>query len=92
MFKSRAKLLPTNCTLVDQYLNDPALDTLNRILRPVQPFNSTMDVYFRRKTIQYAEEEEIRMESNLRLMAFEIDAPDTLMFVTGLGRIERVSL
>lgn len=51
-----------------------------------------MDVYFRRKTIQYAEEEEIRMESNLRLMAFEIDAPDTLMFVTGLGRIERVSL
>jgi hypothetical protein len=92
MFRSRDHLLPPNRSLVDEYINDPALDTLTVLLRPVQPFNSKLDDHFRLKTLKYAQEEEARIESNLQLMSYEIDAPSTLMLITGPGRIERVSL
>ena len=92
IFKDREHLLPPNRPLVDTYLNHPALDALTVLLGPVRPFNSKLDDNFRMKTLIYAQEEETRIESNLQLMAYEIDAPSTLMLITGPGRIERVSL
>lgn len=91
MFHDRKHLLPTNCTLVDEYLSDPAFDDLNSFLLPVHTFGSTLDDTFRKKVQDYANDEESRIESNLHLMAYEIDSSSTLMLITGPGRIERVS-
>ena len=90
IFRGRDDLLPPNRSLVDEYLNNPALDTLTDFLGALRPFESKLDDNFRSKVLKYAHEEETRIESNLQLMAYEIDASSTLMLVTGPGRIERV--
>jgi hypothetical protein len=49
-----------------------------------------LDDNLKRKSIQYAKDEEVRIEGNLRIMAYEIDAPSTLALIIGPGRIEKV--
>jgi hypothetical protein len=90
IFRGRGDLLPPNRSLVDEYLNSLALDPLTDLLGALQPFESKLDDNFRLKALKYAQKEETRIESNLQLMAYEIDAPSTLMLVTGPGRIEQV--
>lgn len=90
MFRDRDNLLPTNRVLVDEYLGHPVFDDLNMLLWSMQPFDTNIDENFRKRSLEYAQSEESRMESNLHLMVYEIDTISTLLLMTGPGRIERV--
>jgi hypothetical protein len=59
-------------------------------LDPLEPFATELDANMKQKSLRYAKEEEERMEANLKLVAYEIDTPDTLALITGSGRIEKV--
>ena len=76
---------------MDYYLANPALDDLLTMLWYIQPFDADIDDQFRQRATAYAQQEESRMEGNLRLMAYEVDDSSTLSLITGPGRVERVS-
>ncbi|KZP16060.1 hypothetical protein FIBSPDRAFT_66010 [Athelia psychrophila] len=89
IYQERDNLLPVNRALVDVYLAHPTLDDLTTLMWSLQPFDTAIDDQFRQRATGYAQQEESRIERNLRLMAYEIDAASTLSLVTGPGRIER---
>ncbi|KAF7974234.1 hypothetical protein HWV62_13116 [Athelia sp. TMB] len=89
IYQERENLLPSNRALVDYYLADPALDDLLTMLWYIQPFDADIDDQFRQRAIAYAQQEESRMEGNMRLMAYEVDDTSTLSLITGPGRVER---
>lgn len=92
MFRDRSQLLPTNRALVDEYLDHAVFDDLLVLLWCIKPFGSTvLNDDLRKKTLEYAQKEELRMEHNLLLMTYQIDTASTLTLITGPGRIERVS-
>ena len=90
MYDSRKRLLPTNRAMVDIYLDSPTVQRVDLIMYPLEPFVTKLEENMKQKFIRYAKEEEKRMEANLKLMAYEIDAPSTLALITGPGRIEKV--
>lgn len=92
MYDSRKHLLPTNRAMVDMYLDSSIVQRVDLIVDPLEPFLTALDDNMKRKSLRYAKEEERRMEANLKIMAYEIDAPSTLALVTGSGRIEKVSM
>jgi len=90
MYDSRRLLLPTNRAMVDLYLDSSTVQKIDLIMDPLEPFVTKLDDNMKQKSLRYAREEEKRMEANLKLMAYEIDAPSTLALITGSGRIEKV--
>jgi hypothetical protein len=92
MYANRKDLLPTNRAIVDLYLGSFTIQKVDLIMYSLEPFATNLDDNLKQKSLRYAKEEERRMEANLSLIAYEIDAPATLALITGSGRIEKVCL
>lgn len=89
MLETLTSVLHSNRFIVDRYLSDSSLTKIDLLVRSVAPTN-TYDPYLDQKMQPYVLEEEMRLEQNLRSVAWEIDDGNTLSLITGPGRIERV--
>jgi hypothetical protein len=83
------RVLHTNRVVVDAYLSDPVFLKLDLLIRSVVP-TINHDTELERRMSSYVEQEEHRMEQNLKDVEFDIDDQNTLSLITGPGRIERV--
>ena len=83
--------MDANRTLFDLYLEHPTFENVRCLTFALQPCMGDIDPTLRQKMSTYIEAEESRMERVLESISFDIDAPETLLLVTGRGRIERVS-
>ena len=87
MFAIRSQVHPANQHAVDKYLQTvwKKISTLgNSVVRTTQP-ESLQDRFK-----SYVEAEEQRLREGLETVKYDIDAVDTLLLVTGPGRIEKV--
>jgi hypothetical protein len=78
-----------NRSTVLEYRKSTVLERLELLLLGIQ--RCPQDANLKHKIASYVQSEETRMEGNLRSVAYELDAPDTVTLITGPGRIERVS-
>lgn len=87
MFSVLPKIPKSNMDGINQYLLSvfPGIVTLQIAVKPWS-LSEELQAKFKR----YAEEEEARLKGNLEAVMYNIDAPDTLALVTGLGRIDQV--
>lgn len=83
------RVLHTNRVTVDAYFSDPVFLKLDLLIRSVVP-TVNHDTELERRMSSYVEQEEHRMEQNLKDVEFDIDDQNTLSLITGPGRIERV--
>ena len=86
MFAIRSQVHPANQHAVDKYLQTvwKKISTLgNSVVRTTQP-ESLQDRFK-----SYVEAEEQRLREGLETVKYDIDAVDTLLLVTGPGRIEK---
>lgn len=91
MFALLESVLPTNRQLVDQYLGQYVFTQIQLLLRSIGPCD-TSDPLLLERARTYVEEEEERIKSNLENFDYQLDAHNTVLLVTGHGRIERVSV
>lgn len=82
-------VLHTNRVIVDGYLSDPVFLKLDLLIRSVLP-TVNHDAELEISMMPYVQQEEQRIDENLRAVAFDIDDQNTLSLITGPGRIERV--
>ena len=88
MFAIRPQIHPANRHAVNKYLQTiwKKISTLsNSVIRTTQP--ESLQERFK----SYVEAEEQRLREGLETAKYDIDATDTLLLVTGPGRIEKVS-
>ena len=88
MFAIRADIHPTNRNAVDKYLR--------RVWMPISTLTSSLVRTSQPESLQarfksYVDAEEKRLSKNLETVKYDIDGRDTLLLVTGPGRIEKVS-
>jgi hypothetical protein len=88
MLRAAKRVLPTNRAAVDRYLASYNLRSMEWIVNGVS--ESHDDVSLLEKFQVYVDEEEARLESMLKSFEYEIDAQNSLMLITGPGRIEQV--
>jgi hypothetical protein len=83
----RAEVLPPNRESIDDYFNEVwgGVHTLTAAVLPLKPEQNNPE-----KFKPYLEAEEARLDENLNAVDFVIDGTDTLMLITGAGRIEKV--
>ena len=85
----RSHVLPPNREAIDDYFTyvwEP-IHTLTAAVISLQPGPNNPD-----KFKPYLEAEESQLASNLKAVDYIIDGTDTLTLITGVGRIEKVSI
>ena len=89
MFAIKSLVLPANRRFVERYLDSvwSLITELTNGFRRAE-WNDAM----REKFQSYVVEEENKMRERLETIRYDIDAADTLVLVTGPGRIEKVLL
>lgn len=89
MFAIKSLVLPANRRFVERYLDSvwSLITELTTGFRRAE-WNDAM----REKFQSYVVEEENKMRERLETIRYDIDAADTLVLVTGPGRIEKVLL
>jgi hypothetical protein len=94
MFEVLNYVLPSNRRAVDEYLYHSSFWRIELLLRSTRSVNPKVlaDPDIGRHIQSYTETEEHRLDSNLQYVAYELDSPATVSLITGVGRIERVSL
>lgn len=90
MFQRLRLVPPVNRGIVDMYLGSEAFKQVELLLRPIHPVRGGRFLLDER-ILPYVREEESRMRDSLVSLEYEIDAHNTLSFITGPGRIDRVS-
>lgn len=85
----KADVLPANRQLVDNYLGSIAFKKVDYLLRSLQQ-NGRHDDELLERCRPYVEAQLKGMKANLDAVAYELDATNTLLLVTGPGRIEKV--
>ena len=90
---------PENRYIADHIVNDFTIVVVDRLLAGVYSelawpirfmHGSNQELFDRFK--DYVEEDEAKLKKKLESIRYYIDAEDTLDFVTGSARVERVSL
>ncbi|TFK69486.1 hypothetical protein BDN72DRAFT_819995 [Pluteus cervinus] len=90
MFKLLVHLMPSNRSLVEEYLKSLPLVRLEHILRSTKSAEGTKHDPELSNLINYFDAmEEERLTKNLVSVAYELDSAETVSLVTGPGRIER---
>lgn len=89
MFDMRHNVLPENRYMVDDYLNNVWVDGA-KILESLQPAKAIL-AHLEHKFAGYVAFEEGRIHKNLEGVRYNIDAVDTVVTMTGPGRLENVS-
>lgn len=94
MFETLNHVLPSNRRAVDEYLFHPSFWRIELLLRSTRSVNPAIfsDPDLTKITDLYTNAEEERIELNLQDVAYELDTPATVSLITGVGRIERVSV
>ena len=88
MFAIRPQIHPANRNAVDKYLQTvwQKLTTLTSSFICTYQSDALQDRFK-----SYVEEEEQRLREGLETVKYDIDAMDTLLLITGPGRIEKAS-
>ncbi|KAK0211624.1 hypothetical protein IW262DRAFT_1467624 [Armillaria fumosa] len=84
--------LPANRVFVDAFLGAFAFKILDNLLSGFQeqiPYHGSWDWNDWSKFLPYVQGEEKRLKDQLEAFQYSIDAPDTLLLITGPGRLER---
>ena len=87
MFSLKSHIHPAVRSSVDTYLHTvwTGISELTSSLEPYHPPEGLLE-----KFQSYIYEEEMRLREGLEAVRYDIDAMDTLVLVTGPGRIEKV--
>lgn len=88
MFAILPKILPANSAAINYYLNCLYVP-ITTLEASVNECHDNSGLQARFKT--YVDKEEARLKANLEAVNYDIDALDTLVLITGPGRIERVT-
>ncbi|KAJ2920857.1 hypothetical protein H1R20_g16237, partial [Candolleomyces eurysporus] len=92
IFKARLDVLPCNRTIVSDYLDSSAFQSLDSLLRSTQPrigeYDST-DPKLKELISNLDEQQEERLLSNLKDLKYNVSSTDQVTLVTGPGRVER---
>ena len=88
MFSLKSHIHPAVRSSVDTYLHTvwTGISELTLSLEPYYPPEG-----LREKFQSYIDDEEQRLREGLEAVRYDIDAMDTLVLVTGPGRVEKVS-
>ncbi|KAH7909808.1 hypothetical protein BJ138DRAFT_1010091 [Hygrophoropsis aurantiaca] len=91
MYDQLPEVLSANRSMVDQYLECGPLLSVELLCSSVRECEEEVyqDGLLDEKIRPYMEEEQERIEGNLKSVAYSIDATNTLTLVVGQGRIER---
>ncbi|KAM5543353.1 hypothetical protein V8D89_003227 [Ganoderma adspersum] len=89
MFAIRSRIHPANRNVVDKYLQT-VWQKITTLTASFVNANQPDSLYERFKS--YVEAEEQRLRQGLETVGYDIEAMDTLLLVTGPGRIEKVVL
>ncbi|TFK62847.1 hypothetical protein BDN72DRAFT_929692 [Pluteus cervinus] len=95
MFQLRTRMATPNRRLVDEYLatDNHTLLCVECILRSMQSVKTTgKDAELVKLIDTFEMEEEVRLEKRLSSLAYKVDSVETVILVTGPGRIERYLL
>ena len=86
----RGQVLPPNRRSLDDYFRFvwESVHTLTAAATPLQLDSAPSGDKFK----PYLEAEEARLSTNLKAVDYTIDGTDTLTLITGVGRIEKVSV
>ena len=86
MFAILPNILPGNINAVNAYLAEvhhTAIDLYSSI--------NSCDTALQSRFDRFLDAEEARLKNNLEAVKYNIDGTDTLLLITGYGRIEQVS-
>ncbi|KAK0496681.1 hypothetical protein EDD18DRAFT_1105041 [Armillaria luteobubalina] len=92
MHTTAEQTLPANRVFVDAFLGAYPFKRLDRLLSGLQeqiPHNGTWNWNDWSKFLPYVQGEEKKLKDQLEAFQYNIDAPDTLLLITGPGRLER---
>lgn len=86
-------ILPVNQRIIDDYLSHWTFGEYEMLLRSATSFNQNerLDPHLMKLVDWFEKTEEERLRNNMKSVDYEIDSAETVVLVTGLGRIERVS-
>ena len=94
MHTAAEQTLPVNRVFIDSFLGALPFYLLDDLLsgfREQMDLHATWDWGDWSMFLPYVEDEEKRLKSQLEAFQYNIDAPDSLLLITGPGRLERVS-
>lgn len=86
MFAILPNILPGNINAVNAYL-DAVHHTAIDLYSSINTCDTALDPRFER----FLDAEEARLKKNLEAVKYNLDGTDTLLLITGYGRIEQVS-
>ncbi|EGO19294.1 hypothetical protein SERLADRAFT_358650, partial [Serpula lacrymans var. lacrymans S7.9] len=91
MYHTLKDVLPENKSITDQYLDSAPLGQIEMLCASIQRCDDDVvqDALLNEKIRPYMESEQKRIEANLKLITYNIDAANTVALVVGPGRIER---
>ncbi|KAJ2916923.1 hypothetical protein MD484_g3503, partial [Candolleomyces efflorescens] len=92
IFKARLDVLPCNRTIVADYLESSAFQSLDSLLRSTQPHVGEYDAKdgkLKELISNLDGQQEERLLSNLKDLKYNVSSTDKVTLVTGPGRIER---
>ncbi len=93
MHTAAEQTLPANRVFIDLFLSAYPFRRLDSILSGFQEqtyYHGTCNWTDWSKFLPYVEDEEKRLKRQLEKLKYSIDASDSLLLITGPGRLERV--
>lgn len=92
MHTAAEQTLPANRVFVDTFLSAWPFECLDKLLLGFQeqiPYHGTWNWNDWSKFLPYVQDEEKRLKNQLEAFQYNIDASDSLLLITGPGRLER---